>query len=511
MVEWRFAGGAATTQSALGRAGGLLRIAAACLAISGCGASQLPEVDPLRHAARAPSVAWVPRAPDEQSVPLPGEQPPAVPPELQPPAARLDLAALVDLALRQSPSTRDTWQRARAAAAAYGAARGAYYPTLSTELAQNWVQTGVSEGLGEYQGRSGTFAASADYLLLDFGGRGASVEAARQALLAANWTQNQSIQDVLLGVAQAYYVYLGRQALVRAAETTLADATTSRVAAQQRLDYGAGTIADVYQAQADEARARYVLVGARGQVETARGVLATAVGWPANAAFEVDAAPPPAPERLAAGVEQLIAAAQRDRPALAAARAAVLEQQQALRRAESARWPTLSAAGWIEREFVHFNGGPPMNTGQDIANDNYQAGLVLSAPLFEGFALRNAVTGARATLAASRAQLERREQEVIDDVWAAYFTFVTAQQQLMASRALVASAAQSYDVSLERYRLGAGDVVQLLNTLATLAGARAILVESETGLAISYAQLLHATGAAVPTAFGGGAGSALAD
>ncbi|MGH7788758.1 MAG: hypothetical protein ACRERC_17945, partial [Candidatus Binatia bacterium] len=63
---------------ALRRAGRLLRGVAACLVIAGCGASQLPEVDPLRHAARAPGAAWVPRTPDEQSVPLPGEQPPAV-------------------------------------------------------------------------------------------------------------------------------------------------------------------------------------------------------------------------------------------------------------------------------------------------------------------------------------------------------------------------------------------------------------------------------------------------
>ena len=104
------------------------------------------------------------------------------------------------------------------------------------------------------------------YLLLDFGGRDASVEAARQALFAANWNQNQAIQDVLLNVAQAYYAYVGAKAQVGAAEATLRDAETSLRSADARLRYGAGTIADVYQARADAAQATLVLVGARGAV-----------------------------------------------------------------------------------------------------------------------------------------------------------------------------------------------------------------------------------------------------
>ena len=134
--------------------------------------------------------------------------------------------------------------------------------------------------------------------------------------------------------------------------------------------------------------------------------------------------------------------------------------------------------------------------GTDDQNTNYRAGLQVTAPIFEGFALRNAVRSARATLAATRAQLELSEQDVIDEVWTAYYAFRTAAAQLAASRALLVSAQESYDVSLERYRLGAGDIVQFLNTQSTLAVARATLVNTETALSVSYAQLLHAIGAA---------------
>ena len=478
-------------------------VLAAVLA-GGCAArlAELPEIEPMRGASRAPGRPWEPRTGEAPPV-LPGEQAPGLPPDLAPQADRLTLAALVDAALRESPSTRVAWQTARAAAASYGQARGAYYPTVIAAAGGAYEQLRPPDGIVLFRGAYGDVGAALDYLLLDFGGRDASVEAARQALFAANWSQNQAIQDVLLNVAQAYYGLVGAEAQVRAAEATLRDAETSLRAADARLQYGAGTIADVYQARADVAQATFVLVGARGAVETARGVLATAVGWRADTPFDVAAAESPAAADVERNVEALIAAAERNRPALAAARAGVLQQQAALRQAESALWPRLNAVGAVQQQWVHKDAGGP-----DTQNANYLAGLQVTAPIFEGFALRNAVRGARATLAATRAQLARDEQDVIDDVWTAYYAFRTAADQLTASRALLASAQESYNVSLERYRLGAGDIVQLLNTLSTLAAARAALVNAETALSVSYAQLLHAIGAADPGALAGSAPAA---
>lgn len=45
---------------------------------------------------------------------------------------------------------------------------------------------------------------SISYLLLDFGGRQATIEAAKQALYYSNWTHNRQIQRVIISVLQAY-------------------------------------------------------------------------------------------------------------------------------------------------------------------------------------------------------------------------------------------------------------------------------------------------------------------
>ena len=41
---------------------------------------------------------------------------------------KYDLPALIDIALSNNPDTQQTWEQARAAAAAYGASRAPYYP-----------------------------------------------------------------------------------------------------------------------------------------------------------------------------------------------------------------------------------------------------------------------------------------------------------------------------------------------------------------------------------------------
>ena len=200
---------------------------------------------------------------------------------LVPPTKKMGLADLVDTALRINPSTQGSWQQARVAAAQWASSRGSYYPTFTGD-ASGYGLTG--DGSSGYYGSVGI---SLNYLLLDFGGRAASVESARQALMAANWNHNQSIQDILRNVPQAYYTYLGNQAQVRATESDLEEALTSLKSTEQRKKSGVSTIADVLQAKSRVDQVRLDLVSARGAVKISRGQLATAVGWPANADFDV--------------------------------------------------------------------------------------------------------------------------------------------------------------------------------------------------------------------------------
>src|SRR5581483_12086436 len=75
-------------------------------------------------------------------------------------------------------------------------------------------------------------------LLLDFGGRAAQVEEARQALIAADFSHNQQIQNTLLQTEEAFFGYMDAMALVEGQAATIKERQASLDAANERHNAG---------------------------------------------------------------------------------------------------------------------------------------------------------------------------------------------------------------------------------------------------------------------------------
>jgi len=421
--------------------------------------------------------------------PLPAETLPIIPSDLAPDARRLGLAELLDVALRTNPQTERAWREAHVALAEWDVQRGRYLPRLYGNVSVVDLRAPETDGKQPPVEPVREPGISADWLLFDFGKRAAAVESARQVLFAANWRYDQKIQDVLLRVAAAYYTLLGREALTAADEESLADARLVLRAADERLAVGTGTIVDVYQARAGVARIELDLATDRGAVASARGRLATAVGWAANTRLDVAELPDELSlELIEDDVDALIERARRQRPELGAARAELLRDEADVEGARAAFLPELVAGASYNRQTPQF-GGP-----NDGAYDQYRYGIEVNVPLFEGFRRVNALRAAEERQAASGAALRDRTQIVIAEVWDAYYEFRTALARVRASAVLLASSRESYKAALATYRDGVGDVVELMNGLAQLAGARAADVAARTDLFTSHAVLLRAIG-----------------
>ncbi len=453
-----------------------------------------PEFDPYKKASPAAGEEWVPSEKErEKSFEL--EELPTIPQELGPESDSLTLSQLVDIALANNPTTQIAWEDARAAAAAWAKARGLYYPQVSGSAGYFYAKDGGSSAGGDaFKEQYGNVGLTLSYLLLDFGGREAEIDAARLALVNANWNQNQAIQNVLNKVVISFYDYIGSKALVIADETNLEEAQTSLQAADLRLEAGVGTLPDVLQARATLAQVQLDLVEDRGNVEILRGELATSVGWPSNTVFDVSDPAEDLPlDALADNVNDLINVAMENRPDLAAVQASVREAEAELRQAKSAFFPEISATGQLFRFWVRPDGG----TSEYFTN--YLLAVQLQVPIFQGFTLINSVRQANAQLESAKAALKLQEQIVIDQVWAAYYNFRTAVQSLEAANVLLESSIESYNASLERYQNGVGDIVELLNAQTTLAEARAEQVQTTTDIFTSYANLINAIGTEIPS------------
>jgi TolC family type I secretion outer membrane protein len=457
------------------------------IALVAAGCRSLTTPHPFKHdikrdagVAPSPAQAWTP----------PADAVPPVPPKVEttlPAGVTADtpvtLAQIVDIALANNPATRQAWLAARAAQANLGSAQSAYYPEIDLNASLTRTQSTSLNSVS----RQTTFAPSLSlsYLLFDFGGREATVEGARQTLIASDYLHNQALQDVVLRVEEAYYSYLDLKALLSAQEATIKERQTQLDAANARHDAGVATIADVLQAKTAYSQAELTRESIEGNLRTIEGSLATSMGLSATTHFNLGSLPLDIPsQQVSQHVEDLISQATSTRPDLAAARAEAERARVHIREVQAGYMPSLSLTSTLGRSF--YSGG--------FQATPYSAGVSLRFPLF---------TGGRNTYDVRAAELESQiavenvrsvEQNVNLQVWTSYFNLQTATRRLGTARDLLASAQESADVAQSRYRAGVGSILDLLTAESALENARAQEVQARADWFVAVAQLAHDTG-----------------
>ncbi|MFL5523942.1 MAG: TolC family protein [Gemmatimonadaceae bacterium] len=446
-----------------------------------------PKVNGVAGSSPAPNVPWTP--PADAIKPEPLISPAmvnAVPPDLQQRLQALTVADVVDLALRNNPATHASWSQARASADFLGSARGAYYPELNASVTGSRIKSPATNARPAGERTDYGPAISLNYLLMDFGGRSGSVEAARQQLFAANLTHNATIQNTVLDALTAYFNYVATIALFAAERTAIAEAQASLNAAQQRNRVGLATIADVLQARTALSQEQLTLETTQGLVQAARGGLAAALGLPANLPFDLAPNTGPFPVRiLTDSVDNIINAALRNRPDLAAARARAEAAYSQVRVTRAAALPSLNLGGTGSRLY---------SSPSTFAGPSYNLNLGLSIPLFNGFSHQYDIAAAKAQADAISALAEQTRQDVVTEVFVSYYRLQTAQQRAATADDLLQSAEQSAQVAAGRYKEGVGSILDLLTAQTALANARAQRVQSRWAWYTSLAQLARDAG-----------------
>ena len=455
------------------------------LATAGC--VRTPSVSGVAGTAPSPDKPWTPPPAKKRAAEAPPPPPAAeVPADIAERIANLTLTDIVDLALRNNPATRLSWSNARSAAAAYGSTKGAYYPTIDGNMGVTRIKTLSAQGRSAVEQTTYGPSLQLSWLLLDFGGRSGSIDAARQALLAADWTHNATIQGVVLDVEQAYFQYVATRSLLEAQRTTYAEARRGLEAAEERHRVGLATMGDVLLARTSASQARLDMETTEGALQTTRGALALSVGLPANTPYDISPPDTTFPvESLVDSVGTLIDRALESRPDLAASAAAVQQARARIKQLRSERLPALTMTGNANRTYLRTlpRGG-----------NSYTVNLGLSIPLFAGFSRAYDQVQAEAEAEAAAARHDALQQQVVFEVYSSYYTLQTAARRVRTAADLLASAQQSEEVALGRYRAGVGTVLDLLSAQSALANARAQQVQARWIWQSALAQLAHDTG-----------------
>lgn len=399
---------------------------------------------------------------------------PSVPPAPTSPlpvAARpLSLPELTEFALRNNPRTREAWFAARAAAAGVGIERADDLPQITVDGIWQRSETGSQTGnQNPWLTRYGP-AVTLTYLLFDFGAGDSRVRAAEYQALAAALTQNRILQEVVFQVEQSYYRYLGFEALVRSNELFLKSVSTALDATQRRREGGLATAADVYRAETQVAQARLNLTRSRGEVEKARGALASAIGLPVNATLQVQSIEgEPRIREITESMNAIMDRAKTNRPDLIAAEAQARSARAQAEAASRSGLPTLSVSATSGRTF--YRDDRPFT-------DNNSVILNLSIPLFTGF--RDTYNVRQAEARANQAEAARdtlfRQTEL--EVWQSFYDVQTAADGVGTTAVQLRAAQQTAEATLARYQGGFGSLLDLITAQVDESNARVQRIQS---------------------------------
>lgn len=403
--------------------------------------------------------------------------------QLPAPRRSVTLEQAVQLTLEHSPAMVQAEGTVRTTEASQRTAVGGFLPSLSLSSGANRgsstrfnsaTNTTVSAGSQSYTaGLSGS---------MDVFAGGRHLAAVRQAAAdnaAADASLIQQRFAVTLTAKTAFFNVLRDGELVRVAQAQLEQAQQGLDAANERMKVGSATRSDVLRAQLSVNQAKQALAQAQTTESSAQYALGRLVGDPGAVTATAPASLEPKP--LAVTEDQLPALVDQQAPSVVSAQAQVKSGQAAISSAKSQYMPTVRLSGnnnWLNN-VASLGGG----------NSSWSFGLGLSFPIFNGFQREQTVELANVETENARAALDDARLNARATLESELATLQLAEQQIQLTKEAVTVAEEDLRVQQERYRLGAGTMLDRLTSQASLVQAQTNAVNARYDYQIARAQL----------------------
>jgi outer membrane protein TolC len=434
------------------------------------------------------------------------------------PRKTYNLAELIDIAQRSNPETRVAWERARMAAAAVGLTESAYYPYIVAAAAGGYDRafvpfpqlraklqppptngnlpnveivgggTLVTESLlarGEL---------NAKWLLIDFGERKATREAAREKLLMANVGFNGTHQKIVFDVTDRFYQFGTARQKVMVTQSALDAAQIVEQAAQARFDTGLATKPELLQAQQQSAQSNFDLQASLGAESDAKVALIESIGLQPTVTLNVADLPEKShPDaQMADSVGELISKALSQRPDLVAKLANVRSKEDEILRIRAEYYPKVTLD-------AHFS---ETDLEVSVAKSDYFGGtrptfgafLTMNVPIFDGFARRHKLDMAEAELHQAENELSGARDSAAREVWKAYTGYTTALKKQDAAEKLLTASKSAFDAVLESYKQGLSTYPEVVTAERNLSAALATSHDTQSAIYTSRAALALSVG-----------------
>src|ERR1041384_1540713 len=289
-------------------------------------------------------------------------------------------------------------------------------------------------------------------------------------------TLTQQFQTTL-ATKQAFYNAIATEELVHVAEAQLRRAQLELQVSVDKLHAGSATRSDSLRSTVDYGNARIALLQAQANLATAQTNLGRQIGVDQAVRALPDSTLPPMPDT-------------------AALRAATIEQSPQLRQAE-AQASAARAGAWSNRSqyfptLTLAYGGNRQDTifaNAFTSNPTHTWTVSLRWTIFNGFTREQSQVAADVQRDVAEAQAADTRRLVNAQLSQQIAALQTSYTQIDISQSNVASATEDLRVQQERYRVGAGTILDLLTSQANLTQAQTNLVQARFNYLIARAQL----------------------
>lgn len=283
--------------------------------------------------------------------------------------------------------------------------------------------------------------------------------------------------QVTLQTKQVFYNAIATEELVRVADAQVRRAALQLDVSVQKLHAGSATRSDSLRAAVDYGNARIALLQAQANLASAQANLGRQIGVDRAVRAVPDSALPPPPDTAALRAGSLQSAPQVEQAdaQARAARASVLANR-------TQYIPTLSLSYGANRRDTLFS-------NLAVGNPTHSWQFSLRWTLFNGFSREQSQVSANVQRDIAEAQAADTRRAVNAQLTQQIAALETAFQQIDIAAVNVEAATEDLRVQQERYRVGAGTILDLLTSQANLTQAQTNLVQARFNYLIARAQV----------------------
>jgi outer membrane protein len=390
----------------------------------------------------------------------------------------INLQQAIDTALKSNPSILQAKNRVAASRISVGQARAEFYPDLSASLSgsRNYSKSAAAGGgTGDYEGSDGVSARlSSNVSLFDGLSTINSLKKSNLDLAAGAQNYDHSRQELIFNTISDYLDVLMTGELVESQLNNLEAQRQQLSLTEEFYNAGNRSLADVLQQRATVAQAELQVLDAEHQESQAKLGLRGTMGLEPTADYRVE--PVPHDSAMSAmpegSLDNIVKDALTNRSDIAAEERLVQSASRQVAIARAGYWPSLS---------LGFNAGSNYSSSNEYSgfsdqmfedNPSFGAGLSLSIPIFDRARTSSSVQQAKIALDNEKLALAGLRQQVIQEARQAVLDYEDAAKRLQVADAQLEYAAQAFEATNARYKVGASTLVEVTASNAQYVSAR---------------------------------------